>query len=216
MCKTKMLSSHYRDVAWAPWRHKSSETWLLCCNCMLGQIWKNTSKLTITGLSWGNPSVTGVFPLQKVHTAESFLWHDFSGDTSIADSLEASIPYTINKLTPRQNGRHFADDIFKYIFFNDNLWVSIKMPLNFSCKGTNNTIPSLDQIIAWRRSGDKPLSESMMARFQTHICVTQPQSVNTVSYWLTAPHCQCNRKRDMPEALCNKTFWKIFFTYVPK
>ena len=31
------------------------------------------------------------------------------------------------------------------------------------------------QIIDWRRPGDKPLSESMMVRLLTHICVTQPQ-----------------------------------------
>ena len=32
--------------------------------------------------------------------------------------------------------------------------------------------------MAWRRSGDKPLSESMMVSLLTHICVTRPQWVN--------------------------------------
>ena len=32
--------------------------------------------------------------------------------------------------------------------------------------------------MAWRRLGDKPLSESMMVRLLTHICVTRPQWVN--------------------------------------
>ena len=32
--------------------------------------------------------------------------------------------------------------------------------------------------MAWRRPGDKPLSEPMMARLLTHICVTRPQWVN--------------------------------------
>ena len=31
--------------------------------------------------------------------------------------------------------------------------------------------------MAWRRLGDKPLSEPMMVRLQTHICVTWPQLV---------------------------------------
>ena len=31
--------------------------------------------------------------------------------------------------------------------------------------------------MAWRRPGDKPLSEAMMASFLTHICVTRPQWV---------------------------------------
>ena len=33
--------------------------------------------------------------------------------------------------------------------------------------------------MAWRRPGDKPLSEPMTVRFPTHICVTRPQGVNS-------------------------------------
>ena len=36
----------------------------------------------------------------------------------------------------------------------------------------------LVQIMAWRRPGDKPLSEPMMFNLLTHICVTRPQWVN--------------------------------------
>ena len=35
------------------------------------------------------------------------------------------------------------------------------------------------QIMAWRRSGDKPLSEPMMVILPTHICVTRPQWVRS-------------------------------------
>ena len=31
-----------------------------------------------------------------------------------------------NTLRPRQNGSHFADDLFKCIFLNENVWISIK------------------------------------------------------------------------------------------
>ena len=31
----------------------------------------------------------------------------------------------INTLRPRQNGRNFPDDIFKWIFLNENVWISI-------------------------------------------------------------------------------------------
>ena len=41
-------------------------------------------------------------------------------------------------------------------------------------------IPALVQIMAWRRPGDKPLSEAMMVNLPTHICVTRPQWVNTL------------------------------------
>ena len=84
----------------------------------------------------------------------------------------------INTLRPRQNGRHFADDIFKRFFLNENVWVSIKISLKFVPKGSISNIPALVPIMAWRRPGDKPLSESRMESLLTHMCVTRPQWVN--------------------------------------
>ena len=86
--------------------------------------------------------------------------------------------YRINTLGPRQNSRHFPDNIYKCIFLNENVWISIKISLKFDPKGPNNNIPALVQIMAWRRPGDKPLSEPMMVSFRTHICVTRPQWLN--------------------------------------
>ena len=37
----------------------------------------------------------------------------------------------LNTLRPRQNGRHFADDTFKRIFFNENVRISLKISLKF-------------------------------------------------------------------------------------
>ena len=37
----------------------------------------------------------------------------------------------INTLRPRQNGRHFADDIFECIFLNENVCIPIKISLKF-------------------------------------------------------------------------------------
>ena len=58
-----------------------------------------------------------------------------------------------------------ADDIFKSIFLNENIWISIKISLKFVPKGPINNIPALAEIIAWRRTSDKPLSEPMMTQF---------------------------------------------------
>ena len=88
------------------------------------------------------------------------------------------IPFSINTLRPRQNGRHFADDTFKCIFVNGNVRILIEISLKFVPKGPINNIPALVQIMAWRRPGDKPLSEPMMVCLPTHICVTRPQWVN--------------------------------------
>ena len=49
----------------------------------------------------------------------------------------------INSLRPRQNGRHFADDIFKCIFLNENGWILIEISLKFVPKGLINNIPAL-------------------------------------------------------------------------
>ena len=83
----------------------------------------------------------------------------------------------INTLRPRENGRRFADDTFKRLFLNENVRISIKISLKFVPKGPINNNPALVQIMAWRRSGDKPLSEPMMVSLLTHICVTRPQWV---------------------------------------
>ena len=80
-------------------------------------------------------------------------------------------------LRRRQNGRHFADAIFKCIFLNENVWISIKISLKFVPKGPINNIPALVQIMAWCRPSDKLLSEAMMVNLATHLCVSRPQWV---------------------------------------
>ena len=75
----------------------------------------------------------------------------------------------LNTLRPRQNSRHSPNDIFKCIFIN--IRMLIKISLKFVPKGQINNIPVLVSIMAF-------LSELMMARLLTHICVTRPQWVN--------------------------------------
>ena len=91
----------------------------------------------------------------------------------------------LNTLRPRHNGRHFADDIVKCFFLNQNVWIPIKFSLKFVPKGLINYIPALVQIMAWRRPGDKPLFEPMMISLLTHICVSRPQWVKVcISYFI--------------------------------
>ena len=85
-----------------------------------------------------------------------------------------------NTLRPRQDGHHFPDDILICIFLNENEWHSIKISLTFVPNVPINNIPALVQIMAWRRPGDKPLSEPMMVVLPTHICVTRPQWVKCI------------------------------------
>ena len=48
----------------------------------------------------------------------------------------------INILRPKQNSRHFPDDIFKCIFLNENAWISHKISLKFVPKVRIGNIPA--------------------------------------------------------------------------
>ena len=63
------------------------------------------------------------------------------------------------------------------MYFLENARISIKISLRFGPNGSINNIPALVQIMAWCRPGDTPLSEPLVVRFTTHICVTRPQWV---------------------------------------
>ena len=86
-----------------------------------------------------------------------------------------------NTLRQRQDGRHFADDFFMCIFFNENCCILVKVSLKYVRNGPIDNNPALVQILAWRRAGDKPLSEPVMISLVTHICVTRRRwvKVNT-------------------------------------
>ena len=86
------------------------------------------------------------------------LWFFFTC-TASSHHLQQSL---LNTLRPRQNGRHFPDDIFKWIFLNENASILIKISPMFVPKALSINIPALVQIIAWRWPDDRPLSEPMI------------------------------------------------------
>ena len=116
----------------------------------------------------------------------------------------------VNTLRPRQNGHRFADDTFQRIFLNENVRISIKISLKFLPKCPINNNPALVQIMAWRRSGDKPLSKPMMVSLLTHICVTRPQWVNAISLvHLTTG--QITEDSDIKIYRTYRLFWRLFW-----
>ena len=58
-----------------------------------------------------------------------------------------------------------ADDMFKWIFLNENGKIPIKISLKFVPRSPIDNKPALVQIMAWRRPSDKPLSEPMLTQF---------------------------------------------------
>ena len=71
----------------------------------------------------------------------------------------------LNSFPPGQNGRHFADDISKCIFMNEKFCILIQISLKFVPKGPIDNKSALIQVMAWRRTGDKPLPEPMLTQF---------------------------------------------------
>ena len=91
--------------------------------------------------------------------------------------------------TLTHSGRDKINAIFQMTFLNS--WTSIKISLKFVPEGAINNIPALVQIMACHLFGDKPLSEPMMIRLLTHICVTQTQGVKTESNFSKELHFGC-------------------------
>ena len=67
-----------------------------------------------------------------------------------------------NTLKLRQNGCRLADYIFKCIFFNKDVWISIKVELMYVPKDPIDNKAVLVWVMAWHQTGYKPLSEPMM------------------------------------------------------
>ena len=58
-----------------------------------------------------------------------------------------------------------ADDIFKWIFLNENGRIPIQISLKCVPKSPIDNKSELVHVIAWRRTGDKQLTEPMMTQF---------------------------------------------------
>ena len=95
-----------------------------------------------------------------------------AGEWPCFEAVVSVLVLPVNSSRPRQNRRHFADDVFKCNFLIENVWIPIKIWLTFVPQGQINNIPALVQIMAWRRS--------MMISLLTHIYVTRPQWVKNL------------------------------------
>ena len=152
-----------------------------------GQIWPRHQTFSQVLLSFKD-----ILSLDPAHTNDPL---PCQADTH-GDSNPSCLPYVyriisnnvnseeeLNTSRPRQNGRHFSDDIFKCIFLNENVWILILISMKFIPEGPINNIPELAQIMAWRRPGNKLLSEPMMVNLLMHICITRPQGIKQKPTW---------------------------------
>ena len=81
---------------------------------------------------------------------------------------------------PGQNGRHSADGIFKRIFLNEDIRISMQISMKFVSMGLIDNSSALVQVMAWRRTGDRPfyLNQCWPSSL-THICGFRGRWLNT-------------------------------------
>ena len=90
----------------------------------------------------------------------------FIGDNAFENDCKIS-PFLsrlqcVNSSPPGQNGCHFSYYAFKCIFMKEKFCILIPISLKFVPKGAINSKLALVQVVAWRRTGDKPLPELML------------------------------------------------------
>ena len=82
------------------------------------------------GHSWTLLGLVSLEPIILVKPIQ-FIWCNLNYDWEVTSEMDLvnlqTIP--INTLRPRQNGCDFSNDIFKWIFLNENVWILIKISL---------------------------------------------------------------------------------------
>ena len=71
----------------------------------------------------------------------------------------------VNSSPPEQNGRHFGRLHFKCIFLKENDIIPIQISLKSVPVSPIDNKAALVQVMAWCRTGDKPLPEAMLIQF---------------------------------------------------
>ena len=141
-------------MAW--WRHQMETLSTLLALCVgnspvtgeftAGQ-WRGAlvfSLICVWINDWVNNRETGDLRCHRGHYDVTVM-----GDSKLHGELHSS--------PPGQNGRHFAEDIFKHIFMNEKFCILTWIKLKLVAKGPINNKSALVRVTAWRRTGDKSL-----------------------------------------------------------
>ena len=90
-----------------------------------------------------------------------------------------------------------ADNIFNCIFLNENDRIPIQISMKYVPSGSSiNHKPALVQVMAWRRTGDKPLPGPIMTQFID--AYSDQEELSTLYI--------CMSKR--PCGVCYECFWE--------
>ena len=100
------------------------------------------------------------------HSAQRQAWID-ALDKKLSELEKARmVQVGFGTMRPGQDGWHFAGNIFKCLFLNENFCLLI---FNLLPLGSIDNMSYVVQVLAWRWTGSKPLSELMMTKFSCNI-----------------------------------------------
>ena len=106
-----------------------------------------------------------------------------------------------------------SDDIFKCVFFNENISISVKISLKFVHMGPIDNKSVLVQLMAWRRTVDTPLPKPMFVQFSdTYIsvyCMRQQRGMIWHA-WLTRRQCLTLRPGQFGRLIVDDIFQCVF------
>ena len=105
---------------------------------------------------------------------------------------------------PRQNSRHFADDIFNTIVFNELSYIFIQLPMDCIYMHVIGAKSPLVYIMACRQTGPTPLHESIVTQFTVQCHQASNEWINfplqawTICCTKTGLHCETAKALKQP------------------
>ena len=110
------------------------------------------TQICITLPQWFNPLHAQSLSGNIIHIYNSHHYSTMEYHTVLIFTLKKgkNTPFSIvNTLRPRKNGLHFPDDIFKCIFLNETISVSLEILLKFAPNGPINNIQAAEMHITF-------------------------------------------------------------------
>ena len=108
-------------------------------------------------------SVTALSPGHQSKSSGQYhgcIIHILSGSLLQASWCQGQPPATLLAHLPLDKmAAILADDIFNHIFLNENDWIPTRISLRFVARSPIDNKPALVQVMAWHRTGNKPLPE---------------------------------------------------------
>ena len=152
-------TSHYSDVIMSTMASKivsltiGYSTVYLCAD---QRKYQSSASLTLVrGIHrWAGNSPHKGPVKRKMFPFDGVIMHyDHPNAREVRLNIRRNITYgwTVNSSPPGHNGRHFADDVLKRIFFNENCCILIQISLKCVCRVPINNNLALVQIMAWRQ-----------------------------------------------------------------